>query len=122
MGYGVAWKGRGGKMELEMFEEIRPDFECTACGHEVWGKKEPVRCLKCGGLIFEKVGKPADGKPDERLISGIERIRNDAQDILRSLRRDKGGKMAKTIREIAEAADNALRLATAERTKYERSR
>ena len=115
-GRDVEWIRRsGGEMELVMFEGIRPDFECSKCGDEVFGK-EPIHCRKCGGMDFRRTGGGrSEIKPIDRLLAGIGRIQTEAKDIQAALRGSghrRGPLIMAEIRSIETAAGKALRLAT----------
>jgi hypothetical protein len=38
-----------------------PDFTCNACWNGVFGEREPVRCVRCGGLHFSPRPTLAEG-------------------------------------------------------------
>jgi len=92
--------------------EIRPDFECTACGHGVFGK-EPTRCPKCNGIIFRALGEGRKGTISDQLAGGMRRLMRDAADLREVMSRSghrRKKQVAKLLADVEGNTRKALRI------------
>ena len=91
------------------------DFLCTRCGHGHFGAKEPVHCLHCGGVFFEKVDAVRSADEFERILGVMKRIVRDVaavrQAVYKSHHRQRG-KIVNQLGRVGSAVEGIFRRMT----------
>ncbi len=82
---------------------VTPDFTCEGCGRPYWQAREPVHCVKCGGMLFTRPPQPA---PEDLIPAACLTIRRHAEAIIG--RAAGKGKLATLAREVERIAEEML--------------